>query len=327
MVRAAAVVAGCPAGAELAGESIWFDGAGASISGPPLENDVQLDRSGGPHPLDVVLLDQLRQALRGARPAPPPVRLGEPGLLEIAVSDREHRRDRLRALQLLGYDLEQPVTALVLAGDAPGGLDALAKAGIGRLHHHRLGRWTVALAQGGPPPRELAGQLHDDLAACRPASTGLDREVDVWLGIGEPVDAAEAPVSWQQACTALRFASSTVFGRRAVPYGPLGVLTLLAELPVSRLKATLGVAALEAHARTPGGALDVEALESYCVFGALRRTATELNLHHSTVAARLDRIEAVTGWRLDDAMDRFQATFALLARRLVTSARTLGETG
>ncbi|MYW97700.1 hypothetical protein G3I59_45615 [Amycolatopsis rubida] len=42
---------------------------------------------------------------------------------------------------------------------------------------------------------------------------------------------------------------------------------------------------------------------------------------------RLDRIEAATGWWLEDAMDRFQATFALLARRLVTSDRTLGDVG
>ncbi|WP_134670250.1 MULTISPECIES: CdaR family transcriptional regulator [unclassified Amycolatopsis] len=324
VVRSAALVAGCPVGAVIDGESVWFDGAGSPVSGPSLD-DVQIDRP-APHPLDVVLLDQLRRALRATR-LTSPLRLGEPGLLEIAVSDREQRRDRLRALHLLGYDLDQPVVALVLAGAPEEGLDALARAGAGRLQHHRLGRLTLALTQGGPAPRELAGHLHDDLATLHPASTGLDRAMDVWIGLGEPAAAADAPVSWQQARTALRFASSTVFGRRAVPYGPLGVLVLLAELPPSRLAVTPGVAALEAHARTPGGALDVEALESYCVFGALRRTATELNLHHSTVAARLDRIEAATGWRLEDAMDRFQATFALLARRLVTSDRTLGDVG
>jgi hypothetical protein len=69
--------------------------------------------------------------------------------------------------------------------------------------------------------------------------------------------------------------------------------------------------------------LQVETAEAFCVFGSLRRTAEELHLHHSTVAARLARIEAELGWDLDDPLDRFSATLVLMVRRIALSSAEL----
>ncbi|WP_019202518.1 CdaR family transcriptional regulator [Tsukamurella sp. 1534] len=314
LVREAERVAGCPVE------------AAPVASG---EIGVKVRRDGGAHPLDVVLADRLARALRAARDRPRPslLRLGDPGLVEIAVSRRESREDRLRAVALLGLDPGRPLAAVAVAAadDAAPGVEALRRAVPGRVAPSDSGRLVVCLVGDPPPMRELTTAVHGDLDRRFPNVTGVRNPLDVWLGIGEALPAHRAPESWRQACVAVRFASSTVFGRRAVPYGPLGSLAMLAEVPPDRLAEDPGLAALDGVLAAPGGDLDVEALESYCVFGSLRRTAAELRLHHSTVGARLARVEAATGWRLEDPVDRFQATLALLARRLRSSDAALRE--
>jgi DNA-binding PucR family transcriptional regulator len=64
----------------------------------------------------------------------------------------------------------------------------------------------------------------------------------------------------------------------------------------------------------------VAALEAFCRTGSLRQAAAELHLHHSSVAARLARVEQAVGWRLDTPGDRFRARLAVVARLLAGSA-------
>ncbi|MFE4463062.1 helix-turn-helix domain-containing protein, partial [Nocardia tengchongensis] len=94
-------------------------------------------------------------------------------------------------------------------------------------------------------------------------------------------------------------------------------------LPVQRLLGTADVMRISEFAATEAGALAVDTLEAFCVFGTLRRTATELHLHHSTVAARIAQVEAVMGWDVDDALDRFTATLVLFVRRMALSSTAL----
>lgn len=311
---------------ELVREAAALAGCGVVADGDPVE--VRVLRPGGPHPLDPVVAERLRRALRLALARPDgALRLGDPGLPAVAVSERERRDDRLRALELLGFDPVRPVTAFAVVAAAPSEAVAMVRARIdGPVVRAPAGRPLLVLAQTARPVGEITEALHADIERRFPSTTGLARGADLWIGAGEALAAAEAPESWNQACRAVRFASSTVFGRRAVPYGGLGSLALLAELPPERLSADPDVRALDGVSAAPGGELDVEALESYCVFGALRRTATELRLHHSTVAARLARVEAATGWKLDDPVYRFQATLALLARRVRDTDRIIAGT-
>lgn len=103
----------------------------------------------------------------------------------------------------------------------------------------------------------------------------------------------------------------------------LSSLELLADLPLDRVPKNPDVARINAIAATPTGALEVSAAEAFCVFGSLRRTAAELHVHHSTVAARLARMEFQMGWSFDDPMDRFMATLVLMVRRIALSTAQL----
>jgi sugar diacid utilization regulator len=119
-----------------------------------------------------------------------------------------------------------------------------------------------------------------------------------------------------QARTAVRFAVPGLTGEALVEHAALGPLALLAELPVERLRAEPDVAALDALAATPGGALDVATLDAFCRTGSLRQAAAALHLHHSSVAARLAHVEDALGLRLDEPDGRFRARLAVVARRL-----------
>lgn len=100
---------------------------------------------------------------------------------------------------------------------------------------------------------------------------------------------------------------------------------LPAELPPEATRGSHALARINEIAATPAGLLQVETAEAFCVFGLLRRTAEELHVHHSTVAARLARIETQLGWDMDDPVDRFSATLVLMIRRIALSSAELTD--
>ncbi|MGX1811973.1 PucR family transcriptional regulator [Nocardia sp. NPDC055321] len=390
VIRAAALLAECPVGASWpGGPVIRYDAAGrllpARTAGPEPEDSepvVWLERPDGqpratepdhvpswaaaPHPLDDVVLDRLRHCLRvvAARQAPNPLRMDDPALLEVVLSEKERREDRVRAMRLLGLDPARFTRVLAVAG--PGAAVAvriigehvpvLRQATIGSTtailvqdfgisdgtvdlgnHGHDAGGTNGAVRSGrgtdvaesstaGPGrlsmvDRGLSDTLNAAVVQAFPASrTGAEGP---WIGVGERLPAYAAATSWEQARRALRFASSTWHGRRVIAFERLGALELLADLPVQRLLGVADVTRVNEFAATEAGALAVDTLEAFCVFGTLRRTATELHLHHSTVAARIAQVEAVMGWDVDDALDRFTATLALFVRRMALSSTQL----
>jgi DNA-binding PucR family transcriptional regulator len=137
------------------------------------------------------------------------------------------------------------------------------------------------------------------------------------------VEPTAAQSSWQQARLALRLASAAEHfhagadsGADVTDYDELGVLALLAEIPAERLLQAPDLVALEALHATEHGPDDIATLETYFREGSLRQTANALFLHHSTVSARLSRIEETLNWHLDDPTGRFRAQFALWSHRL-----------
>ncbi|WP_444420553.1 PucR family transcriptional regulator [Saccharopolyspora indica] len=336
LVRSAALLAECPVGARWASGTVIRYGALGDLldenfpSTPTsAEPAVWLERAAAEHPLDSLLLDRLQHALRVAAPrsAGGP-RLGHPALLEVVLSDKERREDRVRAVGLLGLDTNREVRALALSTtSSKAALDLVARSCPGRLVHSvAVGNVTAVLLQDDSDDSELAEDLHAAIAAEHPvALSGTGGLRGPWVGIGGRMSVYAAPASWKQARRALRFASSTRYGRRAVSYGGLGSLELLAELPLKRLLNDPDAARINAIATSPGGAQEVATLEAYCVFGSLRRTAEEMHVHHSTVAARLAHLEAVMGWDLADPMDRFKATLVLMVRRVTLSSTELAS--
>jgi hypothetical protein len=322
LVRAAAALAECPAGLDRPGTEplrVRPDGSPAdgvvvtgSVEIGPGAGRVWLARDGGPGPLDDLVLERLAISARllavphRRTPAPD---LADPGLVELVLAEREAPEDRARALRLLGLDTELPVRVLAIAADGDPGAAAVALVARGRpLRAVRvavIGERAAVLLQ----PRESAATLVADL---RTALANQARERGGApagrVGVGRPVPGLEARTSWTQAQLALRFASAD---DAIIDHAELGSLVLLAEVPPERLRAQPDVAALDALAAT-----DVAALTAFCRTGSLRKAATVLHLHHSSVAARLAHVEKELGWRLDEPDDRFRARFALLARRL-----------
>ncbi|MET8426827.1 helix-turn-helix domain-containing protein [Nocardia sp. NPDC004860] len=318
--------------------------------------------SAAAHPLDGVVLDRLRHCLRvvSVRQAANPLRMDDPALLEVVLSEKERREDRVRAMRLLGLDPARATRVLAVAG--PGAADAVRIIGehVPILRQAVIGATTAVLVQDFAPPGGAGETTRRPAAASDrsvpaagssavPITTGpgrpsmVDRGLsDVlnaavaqsfpasqagtggpWIGVGERLPAFAAATSWEQARRAMRFASSTWHGRRVIAFERLGALELLADLPVQRLLGTADVMRINEFAATEAGALAVDTLEAFCVFGTLRRTATELHLHHSTVAARIAQVEAVMGWDVDEALDRFTATLVLTVRRMTLSSAQL----
>ncbi|MEU1209871.1 helix-turn-helix domain-containing protein [Nocardia sp. NPDC005825] len=379
VIRAAALLAECPVGASWpSGTVIRYDAAGRLLPATGVPADalgsdpaVWLERraasepavtesAAGPHLLDGVVLDRLRHCLlvSASRQVANPLGMDDPALLEVVLSEKERREDRVRAMRLLGLDPGRATRVLAVAG--PGAVEAVRIIGeqVPILRQAVIGATTAVLVQdlaplgvgsdgrgpvaaNGFPAGEAAGAAGPTTGPGRPSMVdrGLSDTLNFavvqafpasqagvagpWIGVGERLPALAAAASWGQARRALRFASSTWHGRRVIAFERLGALELLADLPVQRLLGTADVTRINEFAATEAGALAVDTLEAFCVFGTLRSTATELHLHHSTVAARIAQVEAVMGWDVDDALDRFTATLVLFVRRMALSSAQL----
>lgn len=335
VLRSAALAAEAPVGARwAAGTVIRYDGAGRLDpagelpAAPPsaAEPTVWVERAGDPHPLDAVLIDRVRHLLRmAATRIGVPVRLGDPGLLAVVLSETEPRAARVRAVRLLGLDETRQVRVIAVS---PADALPVIAAELPELSvHSRITETAAALlCYAGEDIRALSDRLDAAITGAfpPPLPTGAGR--GLWVGIGAATSVFAAAGSWQQAQRALRFASSTGFGRRAVAYERLSALELLAELPLARVLGHPDIARINRIASSPSGALEVDTAEAFCVLGSLRRAATQLHLHHSTVAARLAHIEAAMGWDFGDPIDRFMATLLLVIRRVcLSSAELTGE--
>lgn len=338
VVRCAALLAECPVGARWAsGTVIRYDATGGLEPGrdvpPPAPADepsVWLERDGPGHALDPVLLDRLAHTLRAvpARAgASGELHIGDPALLEVVLSGKERREDRVRAVRLLGLDENRNICVLaVSAHSPPEALRIIARQLPGSsVRSTAIGNATAVLCQGPIDTRALSDGLEGAITTAFPGRRTEGANRGPWVGIGASVEALAAATSWQQALGALRFASSTGYGRRAVAYERLSALELLADIPLERVRRQRDVLRINEIAATPTGALDVDTVEAFLVFGSLRRTAAELHLHHSTVAARLAHVGSQMGWDLNDPMDRFTATLVLMIRRIALSSTELDE--
>ncbi|BBZ49221.1 helix-turn-helix domain-containing protein [Mycobacterium heidelbergense] len=337
VVRCAALLAECPVTARWAsGTVIRYDATGRldpDGDPPPASADepsVRLERTGPGHALDPVLLDRVCHTLRRVPTragASGELHIGDPALLEVVLSGKEGREDRVRAVRLLGLDEKRDICVLaVSARSPPEALRIIAHQLPGSsVRSTVIGNAVAVLCQGAIDTRALSDGLESAIITAFPGPRTVGSDRGPWVGIGASVEALAAATSWRQALGALRFASSTGYGRRAVAYERLSALELLADIPLDRVRRHRDVVRINEIAASPTGALDVDTVEAFFVFGSLRRTAAELHLHHSTVAARLAHVEARMGWDLNDPMDRFTATLVLMIRRIALSSAELAE--
>lgn len=294
------------------------------------EPEVRLERAGAAaHPLDEVLVDRVRHALRmTASRVGSTVQLGDPALLELVLSDNELPTERARAIRLLGLDETREVRVLAVSAGSPAEALRVVVRELGDqpVRSVTIGADTALLCYSSEDARTLSDRLDAAIIAAFPPPLPAHIGRGPWVGIGAKTTVFGAAASWRQAQRGLRFASSTHYGRRAVAYERLSVLELLADLPLEQVLRHHDVARINAIASKPAGAHDVDTTEAFCVLGSLRRTATQLHLHHSTVAARIAHVESAMGWDLADPIDRFTATLVLFVRRIALSSAELSAT-
>ncbi|MFD4998855.1 helix-turn-helix domain-containing protein [Streptomyces buecherae] len=304
LARASAGLAECVAGVRLhsTGRAIRLAPDGQPAPSPPAPASSQapivldeeeigtvwLERPGPPNPLDDVVLDRLAIAAAAVveRYGPARTTMADPALVELVISADSDEAARARALRLLGFAADQPVHVLAVRAQLP--LDRVAGL-LCPAHRVKAAPLTdvgVILASHADPARLPA---------------------DVRAGIG----AAERPeLSWQQARTALRFATDR---QPVVRYRELGALALLAQVPPDALRANADVAAI---ARVAANPRDLETLDTYCAAGSLRRAADLLHLHHSSVARRLELLGKALDLDLTEPAGLMRARLALAAWHL-----------
>lgn len=317
LVRSTAHLAACKVGVSstkrgltLQADSSGQVETGAAIPVPTAVRElddgvrVWLAREGSPIPLDDILLERfaIAAAILLNHPRVPLPELGDPALVELALSDSAGHAERSRALHLLGMAPTTPIRVLAAECEKIKELVSALGGRTNGVRHAALGR--------------LEALLIVDLT--------LDVEQhaseQARIGVSDVLPAIEAPGAWHHARTALRFTASPVSGHVAW-FERLGSMALLAHrLSVTDIDQLADVAALDRLAAEPSGADTIALLTALCVSDSVRKAANAVHRHHSSVAARLRRAQSVLGFPLDTPPGRFRLHLALVLRHLGRSS-------
>ena len=289
LVRSAAVLAGCPAGARFSdGRSTRMSPGGERLAtaeeqawaahdaGPG--DRVWIERTGVPHTNDAMLLERFAIAVAITRSRSG----GDSGLhraAELVVDATVAADDRAAAAARLRLDAHELVQAIALP--------------------------AAAAAHPGHPNAVLSTPFGLARVVLVPAP--FDGNTQGPAGIGLAVDPARLPKSWASAVIALRLSGSDA---SVVEAERLGSLLVLAEAADADPDPHPDVVALE-HLAADRGALPT--LDALADAGSVRAAAAALGVHHSTVQARLLGLVDTLGYdpRLPDGRTRY-----VLARTL-----------
>ncbi|QWF81288.1 PucR family transcriptional regulator [Amycolatopsis sp. CA-230715] len=288
LVRQCAKLAECPVG--LASGDVWLRAdpeGGLSTSGEVpgdavVRGTTWLERGGDPGPLDEMLLE--RFAISAALLGRSELGFGDPALVELVLADSTGDAERARALHLLG--IADPRRAIAFTSEDPGAVGS-GYATIGRVHALLV------------PPGFADGWRAPD---------------GVRAGIGPVADPSALPESWRAAKAALRFAGHG--GPPVIRSETLGALSVLARLSAEDLADVGDLAALDRLAAEPHGADLLTVLAAFIESGSVRKTATAVYRHHSTIASRIAHAERALGFEVGTPDGRFRLHLAFLLRRL-----------
>ncbi|MFI6339810.1 helix-turn-helix domain-containing protein [Streptomyces sp. NPDC050535] len=267
---------------------------------------VWLERTGSQLPLDEILLERFAIAVAPLLdPARGPLTgLGDTALLELALSESAGQAERARALRLLGYEPATPLHTLALTGEP-----------------QAIKRLLTALRESGAHVRAAClGPVHAALSPALPAAVTDRLPPGLAIGAGPALSAAEAPASWRQARTALRFVRTGRSWPAVVHADQLGALAALARLRAKDIAEVADLAVLDGIAAEPQGEELLSILIAFCATGSTRKAATEVHRHHSTVAARLAHAETRLGFPLTVPIGRIRLELALLLHHLRDTA-------
>lgn len=311
LAHATAQLAECPVGlSDAAGRLVrrapdgrrMNDDRPASAATHPVEGggQVWLERSGPPLPLDQIVLERFAAAVAIQRDldgttAP---RLGDPALVELVIGDVATATERSRALHLMGLQPSTPTRVLAVVGDAP-----QAPPYPDAVGHATVENTRAVLLRGGGSVGAIPGRR---------------------IGVGSTERADEAWRSWRRAQVAVRFADAAaatgaawLHGGPVVDWNDLGGFAVLAEhVPVEEIAEISDVRALDRLAASRSGSIVIATLHAVCVNDSIRHAAAGMHLHHSSVAARLERAEQELGFSVRTPSGRIRLALALTLRHL-----------
>jgi hypothetical protein len=175
-----------------------------------------------------------------------------------------------------------------------------------------------AIAVNGGRPRVLPATPAPSDAPNLPAPKNLP---PARLGVGPAVGILDLPRSWSAARTALRFTAEGTPqdpGARVVRAEDLGDLALLEKLVVPGAEPPADVRALEAAIADAPWTLVT--LHAAATTTSLRAAAAEINVHHSTLQARIAHAETLLGWSIRTPRGLMRLHLALTMRHLALTA-------
>ncbi|MDT0573381.1 helix-turn-helix domain-containing protein [Streptomyces sp. DSM 3412] len=295
VVRATAALAGCPAGLHDAGRGIArrYDSQGhplpeaesrswARVAVPDRPGSwVWLERAAEARPLDALILERSVLAIQTL--TGDSVRRDADTAVRIACDPDVSETDRLDAVGMLG--LTCPVTVVVTVSPGPS-----------TPHTTRIGADAVALV---PEAADLPQDLRAGTAVARRPS--------------------HLPTALERARVALRLSDRADGpGPSLVAYDDLGALAVLAERITPREAAiTTDVHRLDQVLVTHAWVIDT--LQAVLDQASLRRAASVLHVHHSTLQERLSWLSTQLGYAVTKPGGRQRAAVAVLFWRIAHS--------
>ncbi|MFE9327536.1 helix-turn-helix domain-containing protein [Nocardia sp. NPDC052278] len=286
------------------------DLGGASMRRLPSGDEIWLARRDGTTPLDEVILKRLAATCVAAlrHRYRELLRLGDPALVELVVSEAAGEAERARALKLLGYSPSARLRTVAIGGSAEGAQ-------------------TIAARLGGPS----AGVRLASLDRIHILTTTLEVPNDLAVPIGSHVAVGpevlgiDAPLSWREARSILRFTLPSThdappyrLGEAAITDARrVGCFVLLAHhLTPEAISTAVEVSALDVLTAEPGGADMLRTLEMVAATESLRKAAVMLHKHHNSVGHRVARAERQLGFEISAPYGRVRLMLALVLRRL-----------
>jgi hypothetical protein len=266
------------------------------------DGGVWLERPGPPFALDDILLERfaIAAALQFGHEHGPVSDAGDDGPVKLALSADASEAQRSRALRAMRFDPKERLCALAVSGPSRRA-DVVAVLGLTRADARTA----------------VFGSTHAILT--RPPKSGQFRAAPatVRIGVGPDLPSLEAPYSWQQAQTARRFTTAGDHGPQVVRAEELGALAVIAErLNHNDIGNVPDVAVLDQLAAEPGGQDTIAILEALCLHGSVRKAATAVYWHHTTLITRLENSEERLGFSPTAPAGRLRLELALTLRRL-----------
>ncbi|GAA4051572.1 helix-turn-helix domain-containing protein [Nonomuraea soli] len=301
VIRAAAVLAGCPAGYHDAGRSLTrrYDPQGRSMAADAPRSwprvavpgragcCLWLEREGEHRPLDALILERAALAVHALTGERTHRSIGE--AVKIACDPDASEAERRDAITRLG--ITGPITVVV------GGVGDASAEGLLSPHTALVDEHVVTLVAGAPV-----------------FPSGLR------AGTAVAADPARLPAALDHARLALRLTDRLSGpGASLVHYDDLGALAVVVErITPDEAGALDDVRRLDQARTTRPWAIDT--LQAVLDHNSLRQAAAVLHLHHSTLQERLTSLAAQLGYSLTQPGGRQRAAVAVLLWRIAHCA-------